>query len=171
MKKDDFQKLLDHGQETWLEWHESFPLELLKGEDNPAWEAGQAQLLRDLAAMANRAEGRQGFLIFGVKDHGSHREVKGLFKSWKGKDFQSWARDVFEPPLQFKYAELAVGDNIKVGIFTVDLSPRYPHVTAKSLGGLIHPGQVWMRKGKEITIARHNDLREMFGKPNRTGSK
>ena len=171
MKKGDFQKLLGHGQDTWLDWQESFNLELLKGEDNPAWEAGQAKLLRDLAAIANRPDGQRGFMIFGVKDHGSHREVKGIFKSWKGTDFQSWAKNVFDPPLRFTYSELAVDGNIKVGIFTVDLSPLYPHVTAQRLGGVIHPGQIWMRRGNENIIARHDDLREMFGRPDRTAPK
>ena len=101
MKKEDFQKLLAQAQGTWLDWQESFPLELLKGEDHPEWETGQAKLLRDLAALANRPEGRQGFLIFGVADLGSQRTIKGIFKSWKGTDFQSWAQDVFDPPLRF----------------------------------------------------------------------
>ena len=73
MNKANFQKLLVQCQETWLEWQESFPLELLKGDDHPDWEIGQAKLLRDLAALANRPAGRQGFLVFGVADHGSRR--------------------------------------------------------------------------------------------------
>jgi hypothetical protein len=167
MKKIDFQGLLGQSQDARLDWQESFPLELLKGEDNPKWETGQARLLRDLAALANRPAGRHGFLVFGVTDHGSRREVKGIFKSWKGTDFQSWAHKVFDPPLRFSYSELALGDNIKVGIFTVDLSPQYPHVVVKSLGGIIHPGQVWVRQGNESTVALHQDLREMFTKAKR----
>ena len=168
MKKGEFQKLLNHSQKSWLDWQESFPLELLKGDDHPEWEAGQAKLLRGLAALANRPEGQQGFLIFGVKDHGSHREVKGIFKSWEDANFQSWVQNRFDPPLSFTYSELAVSDNIKVGIFVVDLSPRYPHVTAQSLGGVLHEGQVWVRRENETKVALHDDLREMFGSPERT---
>jgi len=169
MNTANFQKLLAHGQETWLEWQESFPLELLKGEDHPDWQTGQAKLLRDLAALANRPAGRQGFLVFGVADHGPQREVKGIFKSWKGTDFQAWAQDVFDPPLCFSYTELSLGDNIRVGIFTVDLSPHYPHVATRSLGGILHPGQVWVRRGSENFIALYEDLREMFARGERTG--
>jgi hypothetical protein len=167
MKKAEFKRLLGQDRDTWLDWQESFPLELLKGEDHPEWETGQARLLRDLAALANRPAGRHGFLVFGVTDHDSRREVKGIFKSWKGTDFQSWAHKVFDPPLRVSYSELALGDNIKVGIFTVDLSPQYPHVVVKSLGGIIHPGQVWVRQGNESTVALHQDLREMFTKAKR----
>jgi hypothetical protein len=167
MKRADFERLLGQNQNAWLDWQESFPVELLKGEDNPEWETGRAKLLRDLAALANRPAGHYGWLIFGVADHGSRREVKGIFKSWKGTDFQSWAHDVFDPPVQFSYAELALSDNLRVGIFTVDLASQYPHVAVTSLGGIIHPGQVWVRRGHESTIALHNDLREMFSRPER----
>lgn len=169
MNKDDFKKLLAQTQGTGLNWQESFPLELLKGDDHPEWETGQVKLLRDLAALANRPAGRQGFLIFGVADHGSQREIKGIFKSWKGTDFQRWAQNVFDPPLRFSYSELPIGDNIRVGIFTVDLSLQYPHVATKSLGGIIHPGQVWVRRGHENAIALYEDLREMFAHGERAG--
>ena len=167
MKKEEFKRLLAQSQDTWLDWQESFPVELLKGEENPEWEKGQAKLLRDLAALANRPAGRHGFLVFGVTDYDSRREVKGIFKSWKSTDFQSWAKEVFDPPLCFSYSELALADNIRVGIFTVDLAPQYPHVVAKSLGGIIHPGQVWVRQGNESTVALHQDLREMFTRTER----
>jgi len=169
MKKEDFQKLLAQPGDTWLDWQESFPLELLKGEEHPQWETGKAKLLRDLAALANRPAGRQGFLIFGVADHDSEREIKGIFKSWKGTDFQGWARQVFDPPLRFSYKELAVGDHTRVGIFTVELAPEYPHVATQSLGGVFYPGQVWMRRGNELAIALHQDLRKMFTQKERPG--
>jgi hypothetical protein len=169
MKKEDFQKLLAHPQDTWLDWQESFPLELLKGEDHPQWETGKAKLLRDLAALANRPAGQPGYLVFGVADHGSEREIKGIFKSWKGTDFQDWARHVFDPPLRFSYKELAVGDHIRVGVFTVDLSPQCPHVATRSLGGILYPGQVWLRRGNELAVALHQELREMFIRGERPG--
>jgi hypothetical protein len=169
MKKAEFHKLLAQAQDTWLDWQESFPLELLKGEDHPEWETGQAKLLRDLAALANRSAGRQGFLVFGVADHGARREVKGIFKSWQGTDFQSWAHQVFDPPLRFSYSELPLDENIRVGIFTVDRSPQYPHVATRSLGGILHPGQVWVRRGPENSIALYEDLREMFAPGERAG--
>ena len=169
MKKEDFHRLLAQPQDTWLDWQESFPLELLKGEDHPQWETGKAKLLRDLAALANRPAGRQGFLVFGVEDHGAEREVKGIFKSWKGTDFQGLARNAFEPRLRFSYKELAVGDHIRVSVFTVDLAPRYPHVATQSLGGIVHPGQVWVRRGQEPVIALYEDLRQMFTQGERPG--
>jgi predicted HTH transcriptional regulator len=168
MKKEQFKKLLAHGSDTWLDWQESFPLELLKGDDNPGWEVGQAKFLRDLAAMANRAAGETGYLIYGVKDHGAHREVTGIFKSWKEKDFQGWAKDVFDPPLPFSYKELAVSNTVRVGIFSVALNPDYPHVVKKSLGGVIHAGQVWFRRGSENRVALQEDLRRMFCGPERS---
>lgn len=169
MKKEDFNKLLAHRRDTWLDWQESFPLELLKGEEHPQWETGKAKLLRDLAALANRPGGRRGFLIFGVEDHGSEREVKGIFKSWKSSDFQEWARQIFDPPLRFSYKELSVGDNIRVGVFKVELAPQYPHVATRDLGGIISRGQVWIRRGTGIFIALHQDLRQMFTQGERPG--
>ncbi len=168
MKKEEFKKLLAHGSDTWLDWQESFPLELLKGDDNPQWEMGQAKLLRDLAAMANRAAGETGYLVYGVKDHGDHREVTGIFKSWKGTEFQAWAKDVFDPPLPFSYKELAVSDTVRVSIFSVALNPDYPHVVKQSLGGVIHEGQVWFRREKENAVALHRDLQVMFVGPKRS---
>jgi predicted HTH transcriptional regulator len=165
MKKGEFKKLLTHGSDTWLDWQDGFPVELLKGDDHPGWEAGRAKLLRDLAAMANRAEGETGYVIFGVKDQDDRREVTGIFKSWKGTNFQSWAGEVFEAPLNFSYAELAWSDTIRVGIFAVALDPGYPHVVRQGLGGILHPGQVWIRRGRENAVALREDLRRIFLEP------
>lgn len=165
MKKDDFKKMLGHSSNTWLDWQDSFPVDLLKGADHPGWDVGRAELLRDVAAMANRAEGETGYVVFGVKEQDDRREVTGIFKSWVGTDFQSWAAEVFEAPPRFSYKELALSDTIRVGIFAVALDPGYPHVVRQGLGGVLHPGQVWLRRGRENAVALREDLRRIFLEP------
>lgn len=162
MKKEEFEELLNHGECTWLDWKRDFPIGLLKGKKAAEWEEGKGELLKDLVSIANRDDGRLGFLVYGVKDHGSQRKVTGISKSWDDADFQTWATNLFEPPPRFSYSELAWAETKTAGIFEIGLSPQYPHVAVKAIGEIISEGQVWFRRGSKNTIAHYEDLRRMF---------
>jgi len=100
-------------------------------------------------------------LVCGVKDLRTHREVVGLKKNWDDATFQQWVENNFHPPIRFAYSELKY-DGKAIGIFQISRSGDYPHVACQNIGGVIHEGQVWFRRGSKNTVALYNDLREMF---------
>ena len=61
----------------------------MKGKSDPNWDKGRGTLLKDLIAIAH-GEGQQcGYLIYGVKDMGTYREVVGIASSWDDATFQT----------------------------------------------------------------------------------
>lgn len=156
----ELQSLLEHGEETWLDWKANFPQPLLGSSGNPNWDHGKAELLKDLVSIANGEGEKIGYLIYGVKDHRTWREILGIFKSWDDADFQTWAHNVFDPSLKFLYTELSI-DGDPVGCFEIERVPEYPHVCISSTGGVLFEGQVWFRKGSKNAVAHHDDLVRM----------
>lgn len=144
----DYEKLraiLGRGERQALDWKADFPGELRGGAGSRAWEKGRGILLKDLVAMANGLSDGVGHLVYGVKDHGSHRQVLGRHGSWDDADFQTWAQNTFTPPPEFSYVEVQWRDGLNVGLFEIRVSAQYPHVVKQSLGEVLHQGQVWTR--------------------------
>ncbi|HOF88066.1 MAG TPA: ATP-binding protein [Armatimonadota bacterium] len=160
MNTDQFTELLGHGEDTWLDWKRDFPAGLLAGSKNPDWDKGKGTLLKDLVAIANGEGEPIGYLIYGVKDTGSSREVHGISTHWDDADFQAFAEAAFDPPPRFRYTEIEY-EAKRIGIFHIERIPEYPHVCTKSMGGAIYDGQVWYRRGSRNTIAHREDLRRM----------
>jgi hypothetical protein len=160
--KEELSKLLDYSEANWLDWKASFPSGLLKGKTGLDWDKGRGTLLKDLIAIAN-GEGRPcGYLIYGVKDMGSSRDIVGISNSWDDAMFQTWAGNTFDPIPNFHYSEVQWDSTNKLGIIQIERSPNYPHVAVTNVGGIIFEGQVWFRQGTKNTIARRSDLRMMF---------
>lgn len=162
MRRDEFQKLLQNSESSFLDWKADFPAGLIKGSRHPDWEKGKAELLKDIVSIANNDDGGTGFLVYGVKDHGTHREVIGIGRNWDDADFQTWAQTAFDPPPQFLYSELAWKNDKTVGMFSIDHVADYPHVASRSIDRVFCEGQVWYRFGTRNSVADHGKLRNMF---------
>jgi hypothetical protein len=150
-----------NGESDWLDWKGDFPEGLRSSRDREAYEDGRGELLKDLCALANGFEVRAAFLIYGVVDQGLSRYVKGCTGSWDDAKFQNWNRDVFDPPLDFLYEEVETA-GVRIGVFSIKRSPRYPHVTRRTVGTYLHDGQVWFRRGTENQVAHHEELQRML---------
>lgn len=161
MNRDQLERLLSRGEEQDLDWKADVPGELRGGSTSQTWDKGRAVLLKDLVALANGLEEGVGYLVYGVKDHGSTREVLGRYGRWDDADFQTWAENTFDPPPVFSYTEIGWSDGVDVGVFEVRVDPRYPHVVRRSLGEVLCEGQVWTRHGTKNSIATAAEIRQM----------
>ena len=162
MTRSQLESLLLRGEATDLDWKRDFPLGLASGSGNPDWEKGRGELLKDIAAIANSLVAGEGHLVLGVRDEGSRRIVVGRSGRWDDADFQTWASNTFDVAPQFRYVEVSWNSEATVGIFIVHTNPGYPHLPKISVGGVLHRGQVWMRRGTQNGVALTNDLRQMI---------
>jgi hypothetical protein len=162
--KEEFEQLLEHGEDSWLDWKAEFDNGLLLDPKSQPkeWEKGKGKLLKDLVSIANSADERTGYLVLGVKDHRSHREVLGITRSWDDADFQQWAQTSFDPSIKFRYSEFEARPGRRIGIFEVEHVAEYPHVTTQPISGVIYEGQVWFRRGSKNSVALYGDLKEML---------
>jgi len=156
-----FEELLKYSEDTWLDWKADFPPQLLQSAGSPAWDRGKGELLKDLVAIAN-GEGRdRGYLVYGVKDHRTHRELRKISKSWNDADFQTWASIAFQPPPRFLYSELMY-EGHHIGVFEIDRIPAYPHVCVTTIDSVLYKGQTWFRNGSQNDFAKRDDLERMI---------
>lgn len=162
MTEDEISNLLVEGESTYLDWKRDFPPELLKGKSDLSWDKGRGKLLKSLVSLANSHGGPHGFLVYGVEDLTSHREVSGISKSFDDADFQQWAENTFDPPPTFSYSELSLSNSKTVGVFKIERTPDYPHVVQANIGGVLFEGQVWYRRGSKNTVALQPELRRMI---------
>lgn len=160
--KEELDKLLGYSEASWLDWKATFPSGIARGKSDPDWDKGRGTLLKDLVAIANGEDEQFGYLIYGVKDLITYREVVGISSSWDDATFQTWAENTFDPIPRFHYSEMQWDPIKKIGIIEIERSPNYPHVTVTNVGGVIFEGQVWFRRGTKNTVAHRADLQRMF---------
>ncbi len=162
MTRAELEDLLERPESDTLDWKADFPRGLAEGRSDPAWETAKATVLKDVVAVANAVEEQRGYVVYGVLDQGTSREVRGKTGSWDDATFQTWAANAFDPPPDFSYSEVAWDDFRSVGVFVIRPHPDYPHVAKQSIGGVLHEGQVWIRRGSMNSVALNQDLRCMF---------
>jgi len=162
MKIDEFRALLENGESQDLDWKKDWPPGILEDKMSEKWNEGRGELLKDLISLANTAGPVSARLVYGVKDLGSERKVFGISKLFDDANFQQWATNTFDPSPKLSYFSIRWNDAINIGVFIIERIPKYPHVVKADLGGVLHRGQVWFRKGTQNRIALHDDLREMF---------
>lgn len=162
MTKDELQTLCASGETSWLDWKKDFPQSLLKGSGDPHYQEGRGTLLKDLVSIANGADEQYGYLVYGVRDEGTTRIVTGTSKSWDDADFQTWARNTFDPVPKFVYSELSWSATETVGVFKIERVPAYPHVAIRSVGGVLFEGQVCFRQGTQNRIPHRAELHIMI---------
>jgi predicted HTH transcriptional regulator len=162
--KEEFEQLLEHGEDSWLDWKAEVDQRLLLDPKTKPkeWDKGKGKLLKDLVSIANSADEKAGYLVIGVRDNGTTREVVGISRSWDDATFQEWVQQAFAPPIIFSYSQLEWESGKIIGIFRIEHVAEYPHVATQTIGGVIHEGQVWFRRGSKNSIALHEELGEMF---------
>jgi hypothetical protein len=131
-----FNELLKSSEMDWLDWKQDFTSGLNTGSKDPNWEKEKAVLVKDITCIANTVSRNSGFLVMGVVDHKTHREAKGISKSWDDATFQQWLSSYVEPKVLFSYSELDYQSSVKVGIFEILPSPEFPHVFIKDSPGI-----------------------------------
>ncbi len=161
--KEILRDLLKYGESTWLDWKADFPDGLIWKAKDPQWEKGKGTLLKDMVAIANSEDERNGFLVYGVADDGGKRTVKGTSQvAFDDADLQQWVENTFDPPFDFLVSNIEMDSGKIITAVTIKHSPMYPHVTRRDVGGVIHAGQVWYRRGSKNTVALHNEMKLMF---------
>lgn len=162
MDRNDFDQLLLRPEASDLDWKAALPKGLHGISRDEGWEGGRAELLRDLVAIANTVSASTGYLVYGVKDLGASRRVVGVTKMLDDADLQQWSENHFEPPPRFEYSTLTA-DGHTVALLEIFPDQGRPHAVARELGGILHEGQVWFRRGTKNTVARRDDLARLFG--------
>lgn len=155
------QELLAHPESTWLDWKRSFPAGLAGGKKDPLWDCARAEILKDLISISNGDDQNEdGYLVYGIEDLGTQRNVVGIATVYDDAMFQVWAENTFEPTPRFTYSTVQ-HPNGQVGVFSIHRVPSYPHVCIATLGGVLFDGQVWFRRGTKNTVAHSQELRRM----------
>ena len=157
----DLDSLFLQPESDWLDWKRNYPGPLLGNSSSPSWDAGRGELLKDLVAIANGEGPEIGYLVYGVADLSTHREVVGLQRHFDDADFQTWASGVFDPMPKFASYEESV-NGATVGLVEISRIAGYPHVVTRAVGGIFFEGQVWFRQNSRNVIAKRKDLARMI---------
>jgi predicted HTH transcriptional regulator len=156
--------LLSQPESTGLDWKAAVPKGLNGPNSDLNWDMSRAEMLRDLASIANSLTSENGYLIYGVKDLGSSRKVIGISKQLDDADLQQWSENHFDPPIRFEFSLISIDSSV-VGAVEIFPDPGRPHVVARTLRSAIFEGQVWFRRGTKNTIALRADLARFFVRP------
>lgn len=163
MTREEMKLLLDKGETDWLEWKADFPPQLVyKKRSSPDWEEGKGTLLKDLVSLANCRGCSPAYLVYGVKDLRTRRQVNGIRKSFDDADIQQWAQTTFDPIPEFQYEEVAFSESKTIGIIQIKKTEIFPSVVKQDVGKVLYKGQVWFRSGTRNDIALHADLKRLF---------
>jgi hypothetical protein len=157
-------ELLGHGEQSWLDWKRQFPPGIAGGHKHADREEHRGKLLKSLVSIANSIVDECGYLVYGVEDKGNRRTVIGVETHFDDATFQDWNEKGFAPPVHFHYRE-EQHEGRRVALFEIAPSSNHPHVCARDIGGELHTGQVWFRRGSRNTLASHVDLKRMFAPP------
>jgi Putative DNA-binding domain len=159
MDSAELAELLNSGEANWLDWKRQLdPVLEYQDKSSKDWDKGRGTLLRDIAALANAISSEENrYLIRGIEDGGHQRTIVGISKHFDDADFQTWVRQVFDPPIQFHYEELEAEPGKIVGVFEITFDPKGPHVAIQDVGPL-RKGQIWLRRGSQNDFAKRADL-------------
>ena len=166
------QALFPHGETVDLDWKRTFPPGYFDRSDRSRYDSARAELVKDVAAMANAASERVGHLVYGIADQNGQRMVHPVPRTEPVDDaaLRQFLARYLDPAPSFEYAEIQHEGQL-MGLLRVHRVMPYPHVVRESLGRApgqaIHKGQVFVRRGTLTEIALHADLVRLFegGKP------
>jgi Putative DNA-binding domain len=164
MQLEDLMTLLPHGENIDLDWKRTFPPGYFDKSDRSRYDAARAELVKDVAAMANAASEKVGHLVYGIADQNGQRVVHPVLRTEAVDDaaLAQFLTKYLDPAPSFEYTEFQYKGQL-VGLLRVHRVTPYPHVVRESLGSKIHKGQVFMRTGTGTDIAMHTDLVRMIG--------
>ncbi len=161
ISQSDFTKLMEHSEDDFLDWKSNFPRLLIQPPDSLSKEKGKAELLKDIIAIANGEGLECGWLIVGVTDKKTSREIFGITFHIDDADIQTWLRNIFSPVPNVLFYEIEI-DNKRVGIFEIHRIPQYPHVVIRSIGDILYDGQIWYRQKSQNRIAHLDEIKRMI---------
>jgi predicted HTH transcriptional regulator len=119
----------------------------------------KAELVKDVAAIANATWTGPGFIFYGV-DPGGPDPVVGLSEGHDDAQIQQLLADKIDPQVQFLYYEVKAMEK-RIGVIHVDQSLTRPHLVARDFGGL-KAGQYLIRQGSSTRPGIRKDLMELF---------
>lgn len=162
MNADDLDPMLKHGESTNLEYKSAFP-ESFFGQKSSKKDTARAEFIRDVAAMANAASEKPGFIIYGFKDHLGKRSPWPTQRTdtLDSAELLQVLDSALDPSPTFEYDEFEYGEQL-IGVLRVERVSNYPHVIKKDLGGRIYRGQVFFRRGTSTEIAGHAEIVRMI---------
>ena len=165
----DFETLQKKAETSYLDWKVKLPDGIL-GKNGEKRDTGKGKLLKDIVAIANSINDEFGYLVYGVRDHRTKRQVIGIKEASKissildDANIQTWVENHIDPPINFHSFQLEPEPQ-KI-VLCIEIRPwDYPHVIKKELGGIIYEGQVIFRRNSKNTIALADDLERYFSKP------
>lgn len=154
--------LIKEPESTKIDFKKDFPKSIINNaSQNQDWEKGKAIIIKDITCIANSLIDSKGYLIYGVTDNITNRNITGINGSYDDADFQQWFSSFIYPLIKFEYSEKVI-DNKKIGIFEISPSEKYPHIFIKSINGIFYEGQIWFRQGSSNKIAHYDDIYQMF---------
>lgn len=174
MQLEDLLALLPHGETVDLDWKRTFPPGYFDKSDRSRYDSARAEVVKDVAAMANAASERVGHLVYGIADQDGQRVVWPDVRTHVVDEavLAQFLTRYLDPAPGFEYTEFQHEGQL-VGLLRVRRVMPYPHVVRESLGQAlgqvihkgqvsIHRGQIYVRKGTLTEIALYADLVHMM---------
>ncbi len=164
MNASDLTPLLHSSESVDLEYKRTFPRDYFD-KNSERYDDARAEVIKDVAALANAQSPRPGHLIYGIADDNGRRRVHPERRTHAVDDatLRDFFRRFIEPMPHFAYGEFEYGGQL-VGLLRVERVMPYPHVIRARVdrSTTIAPGQVWIRKGTQNTVALSDDLQAIY---------
>lgn len=149
--------------------HETQKIEL-KERIGCSSRAERADFARMTTAMANTG-GETGYIIVGVVDARRRTpDSTAWLRGFQVENPDEFERQMIEaighfiePPFEVRYQQVYYPETtIYLGVLTIPASSHRPHVV-KNDGEGIYKGQIFVRRGTQITLASREEIIEMCG--------
>lgn len=164
MNTSDLTALLQSAESVDLEYKRTFPPGYFENT-SAHYDNARAEVIKDVAALANAQSPRPGYLIYGIADDNGVRSVHHQRRTHAVDDakLREFFRRFIEPAPHFAYSEFEYQAQL-VGLLRVDRVMPYPHVIRERVNksAIVAPGQVWLRKGTQNTVALSDDLQAIY---------
>lgn len=138
-------------EQTVFDWKKDFSF--------PKDDAKRAEVIKDVAAIANGSYASDGYIFYGVNPNASD-PIVGVSSSVDDAILQQFVNSKVDPPVKFLKYEI-IHDKKKVIVIHIYKSLKRPHIISNDIGGL-RRGQILIRKGSSTRGILRSDLFECF---------
>jgi len=124
----------------------------------------QAELLRDVIALANAPAVGPRFLFLGVDDRAGGRRIPGISRrSWQSfcDALPAFLASAVEPALRFELQAVEVDDTL-VGAVCLEPCEDPPYLLARRVSGALPAGGGWIRRGTRVRRMVRKHLQAIF---------
>lgn len=122
-------------------------------------EAKKAEIIKDIAAIANGTYFSDGYIFYGVNPNAPN-PIIGVSSDIDDAILQQFVNGKVDPPIEFLKYEI-MRDDKKVIVIHIARSLKRPHIISTDIGGL-KQGQLLIRKGSSTRGILRSDLFECF---------